>query len=204
MSDHNLNIVIMCGGSGTRLWPLSRKLLPKQFLKLTDKDKTMFQLSCLRVQSLHYDNLLIICNQEHFFIAEKQIEELGITNYLIVGESEPKNTAPAIATSCQLLPEDCNILVISSDHVFDDELFCACVKKGLQQLHIGIVTFGIKPTFPSTGYGYIKYQSEHEVNHLLKFIEKPQLEVAQEYLKSGDYLWNSGNFLFNCNNFNSL
>ena len=76
MSDHNLNIVIMCGGSGTRLWPLSRKLLPKQFLKLTDKDKTMFQLSCLRVQSLNYDNLLIICNQEHVFIAEKQIEEL--------------------------------------------------------------------------------------------------------------------------------
>ena len=196
MSNQNLNIVIMCGGSGTRLWPLSRKLLPKQFLKLTNKDKTMFQLSCLRVQSLNYNNLLIICNQEHVFIAEKQLEELGITKYSIVGESESKNTAPAIAISCQLLPEDSNILVISSDHVFDDQLFCSCVEKGLQQSHMGIVTFGIKPTFPSTGYGYIKYQNDNEVNHLVKFIEKPQLEVAQEYLKSGDYVWNSGNFLF--------
>ena len=130
----NLNVIIMCGGSGTRLWPLSRKLLPKQFLKITDNEKTMFQLSCLRVKKLDYKKLLILCNQDHIFLAQQQLEELGITKYQIVGEPVARNTAPVIALACQLLPSDSNILVMSSDHVFNDQKFCSLVNKGLNTI----------------------------------------------------------------------
>ena len=195
----NLNVIIICGGSGTRLWPLSRKLLPKQFLKITDNEKTMFQLSCLRVKKLDYKKLLILCNQDHIFLAQQQLEELGITRYQIVGEPVARNTAPVIALACQLLPSDSNILVMSSDHVFNDQKFCSLVNKGLNISQHGIVTFGIKPTCPHTGYGYIKYESENNQQEgisLVEFVEKPSLEKAQEYLKDKNYLWNSGNFLF--------
>lgn len=194
-----LNVVIMCGGNGSRLWPLSRKALPKQFLKLTNNEKTMFQLSCLRVEPLNYTKLLVICNQDHTFLAEQQLLELNINNYQIIAEPEAKNTAPVIAIASQVLPESSNILVIGADHVFDDSLFREAVFKGLQSISQGIVTFGIKPTCPSTGYGYIKYNqnvSNKGAYDLISFVEKPNKEIAEKYLKDGDYLWNSGNFLF--------
>lgn len=194
-----LIVVIMCGGNGSRLWPLSRKALPKQFLKLTDNERTMFQLSCLRVKSLKYSKLVIICNQEHFFLAEQQLLELNIKNYQIIGEPEGRNTAPVIAIASQICPDNSNILVISADHVFNDSLFCETVYKGLRAVSQGIVTFGVRPTYPSTGFGYMNYSksnSNDDIFDLINFIEKPQKEKAQEYLDEENYLWNSGNFLF--------
>jgi mannose-1-phosphate guanylyltransferase len=187
-----LNVVIMCGGSGTRLWPLSREKLPKQFLKLTDNKYTMFQLTCLRVKDLEYNTIFVICNKEHMFIAEHQLEELGIKNYQLIGEPFGKNTCAAIATSCILSNQESEILVMSSDHMWNDEIFVNCVKSGLEYINEGIVVFGIKPLYPETGYGYLNVLG----NKLIKFVEKPSLDNANKYFESGNYLWNSGNFLF--------
>jgi len=187
-----LNIVIMCGGNGTRLWPLSREKLPKQFLNLTSKEHTMFQLTCLRVKDLDYHELIVICNEQHMFIAKQQLEELNIKNYKLVGEPFGKNTCAAIATSCKLTHNESNLLIMSSDHIWDDKTFIESVNRGLQLVNDGIVVFGIKPSYAETGYGYLNYSGDN----LIKFVEKPNKETAEEYLKSGNYLWNSGNFLF--------
>ena len=152
-----LNIVILCGGSGTRLWPLSREKLPKQFLNLTDEKYTMFQLTCMRVKDLHYQTLFIVCNEEHMFIVKHQLEELNIINFQIIGEPFGKNTCAAIATICVLCSPDSNILVMSSDHMWDDKLFTYSINKGLELIEEGIVVFGIKPSYPETGYGYLYF-----------------------------------------------
>jgi len=187
-----LNIVILCGGSGTRLWPLSRENLPKQFLNLTDKKYTMFQLTCMRVKDLNYQTLFIVCNEEHMFLAKQQLEELNITNFKLIGEPFGKNTCAAIATTCILSSPECNLLVMSSDHMWDDKLFTHSINKGLELIEEGIVVFGIKPSYPETGYGYLYFSD----NNLIKFVEKPNKEKAKEYVETGAYLWNSGNFLF--------
>ena len=187
------NVVIMCGGSGTRLWPLSREKLPKQFLKLTNKTHTMFQLTCLRVKDIQYDNLLVICNEKHMFLAKQQLEELKIDNYKIIGEPFGKNTCAAITTACLLSDANTNLLVLASDHIWDDSIFHTSVKNGMKLIDKGIVVFGIKPTYPETGYGYLHTNKKYD---LIKFVEKPDKETAESYLKNGDYLWNSGNFLF--------
>ena len=186
----------MCGGNGTRLWPLSRNKLPKQFLKLTNEKYTMFQLTCLRVKTLSYEKLLVICNEQHMFLAKQQLEDLGIHNYQIIGEPFGKNTAAAIATASILSDINSDLLVMSSDHIWDDNIFIDCVNKGLKLYNNDIITFGIKPTYPETGYGYINYSGDK----LLKFQEKPNKETAEEYLSNGSYLWNSGNFLFSNKN----
>ena len=108
-----LNVMIMCGGNGTRLWPLSRDSLPKQFLKLTNKKYTMFQITCLRVSKMNFENLIVICNQKHMFLAKQQLEEVNIYKYKLIGEPFGKNTAAAIATVCQLVDVDYNILVMT-------------------------------------------------------------------------------------------
>lgn len=185
--------MIMCGGSGTRLWPLSRNKLPKQFIKLTDDKYTMFQLSCIKVKDLNYNKMIIVCNEQHKFLAQKQLEELNIDNYQIIAEPMGRNTAAAIASSCLILDDTDNLLVMAADHIWDDKKFCECVNQGLNLVNQGIVVFGIKPTYAETGYGYINYEGDN----LIKFVEKPNAEKAKEYLESGNYLWNSGNFLFN-------
>ena len=182
----------MCGGNGTRLWPLSREKLPKQFLKLTDKTLTMFQLTCLRVKDIKYNNLFVICNEQHMFLAKQQVEELGISNYKIIGEPFGKNTCAAITTACILSNPDDSLLVMASDHMWNDEIFMNCVYQGIDLKENGIVVFGIKPTYPETGYGYLNTNGDN----LIKFVEKPDAKTAEKYLESGDYLWNSGNFLF--------
>lgn len=187
-----LNIVILCGGSGSRLWPLSRTLLPKQFLNLTNKDLTMFQNTCKRIENLCYEQLYIICNQDHIFLIEQQLQDLNIVNYKLIIEPYGKNTAPAIALSCQLINSESNILVLASDHIFNDTKLVNCINTGLKLTDEGIVVFGITPTKPETGYGYIRYQD----NNLVTFNEKPTFEIAKKYLEDGNYLWNSGNFLF--------
>ena len=187
-----LNVVIMCGGNGTRLWPLSRDKLPKQFLKVTNKDHTMFQLTCLRVKNIDYENLYVICNEEHMFIAKKQLDDIGIKKFKLVGEPYGKNTCAAIATACNLTDLESNLLVMSSDHIWDDDKFVNSVNTGLKLLNEGIVFFGIRPLYAETGYGYLKYKDDN----LDYFVEKPNMELAKEYFENGSYLWNSGNFLF--------
>ena len=187
-----LNVVIMCGGNGTRLWPLFREKLPKQFLKLTSKEFTMFQLTCLRVKNLKYNKLIVICNEQHMFLAKQQLQELNINNYQLIGEPFGKNTCAAIATACKVSNDNSNLLVMSSDHIWDDNKFIESVNNGLKLINLGIVVFGVKPSYAETGYGYLNFDG----NNLIKFVEKPDIIKAKEYLKSGGYLWNSGNFLF--------
>ena len=146
---YKLTIVIMCGGNGTRLWPLSRVLLPKQFLKLTDSNYTMFQLSLLTAQNLNPHNYIIVCNHKHQFLAKEQLEELSISNYKIIAEPFGKNTAAAIASACQITADNNNMLVMTADHMWDHQCFKNAVHSGLELINhktdsqSSIVVFGI-------------------------------------------------------------
>jgi mannose-1-phosphate guanylyltransferase/mannose-6-phosphate isomerase len=194
-----LTVVILCGGNGSRLWPLSNNNLPKQFLDLDNSGKTIYQMTCLRANLLNPSMFMIICNEKHVKLAEQQFLNLELDcKYIVVVEPFRKNTGPAI-TCAAILSEtyddndNNNILVMPSDHIFNDDVFSLCVHKGLQLVDKGIVTFGINPSYPETGYGYIEYCD----NELIKFVEKPNKNVAEKYLADGNYLWNSGVFLFN-------
>jgi mannose-1-phosphate guanylyltransferase/mannose-6-phosphate isomerase len=190
--EKKLSVVVMSGGSGTRLWPLSRKLLPKQFLKLTDFQNTMFQISCLNANKLNPEEFIIVCNEQHKFLASQQLEELNIHNYKIICEPFGKNTAAAISIACSVINQENDIFVMTSDHVWDSEELCNSIIKAKKiNDNQNILVFGIKPTYPETGYGYINYEN----NSLIEFVEKPNLEKAKEYIND-NYLWNSGNFFF--------
>ena len=190
----------MCGGNGTRLWPLSRKLLPKQFLKLTG-DLTMFQLSCENAMHLDPTQLVIVCNEKHHFIIQKQLKELSIENYIIVSEPMGKDTCATIATSTLICNENDNILVMTADHVWDKESFKESVLDGFKNLQetnqIGFL--GIKPTHAEIGYGYIKVKDSGSKKIVTEFKEKPNIDLAKKYVKDKCYFWNSGVFLFNRN-----
>lgn len=190
--EKKLSVVIMSGGSGTRLWPLSRKLLPKQFLKLTNNQNTMYQISCLNANKLNPEEFVIVCNEKHKFLASQQLEEINIYNYQIICEPSGKNTAAAISIACSVINQENDIFVMTSDHVWDSEELCNSINKAKKiNDNQNILVFGINPTYPETGYGYIKYEN----NNLIEFVEKPNLEKAKEYI-NGNYLWNSGNFFF--------
>ncbi|KEF29772.1 Mannose-1-phosphate guanylyltransferase (GDP) [Marinobacter nitratireducens] len=197
--------VIMAGGTGSRLWPLSRQLNPKQFLKLTDGPLSMLQSTVARLDGLNADNPLLICNEEHRFLAAEQMRQSGHEETRIILEPCGRNTAPAIALAALQL---CNssgtdnplMLVLAADHLIKDvEAFQQGVIRAIPLAEQGkLVTFGIVPHHPETGYGYI-----HRGTDLAKgcftvdrFVEKPDLETAKAYLESGEYLWNSGMFLF--------
>ena len=190
--DKNLTVVIMSGGSGTRLWPLSRELYPKQFQKLVDDKYTMFQLSCISAISLNPKKIIVVCNDTHKFLVSEQMKELDINDYLVICEPFGKNTASAIACASCCCNENDMLFVMTADHVWDNIKLQKAVEEGLTiNDNQNIIVFGIKPTYPETGYGYIK----HKDNKLIKFIEKPKMDDAIKYLEQ-DYLWNSGNFLF--------
>ena len=194
-----LKAVIMAGGSGTRLWPLSRAAHPKQFLTLHGDD-TMLQATFKRLDGLDIQTSVTICNEEHrFFVAEqlREIDKLGS----IVLEPAGRNTAPAIALAALSSPEseDPLLLVLAADHVIQDEAsFTKTIKDAMPLAEAGkLVTFGIVAHEPNTGYGYVKRgESQGPGFAVDAFVEKPSIEVAKEYLKSGDYFWNSGMFLF--------
>lgn len=188
---NKIDILIMCGGSGTRLFPLSRSKLPKQFLKLTEKNLTLFQITVNRALKIGYNELWVVCNKNHNFLVKKQLEELNVKNYTIVSEPMVKNTTAPISL-INHLSKTVYLLVLSADHIWEDDKFKKCVEEGVKIINNKIVVFGIKPTRAETGYGYLKYENKR----LLKFVEKPNLEKAEEYYKSVQYLWNSGNFLF--------
>ena len=184
--------IILCGGSGTRLWPISRTLMPKQFVKLFD-DKSLFQLTVDR-NSKVCDSQFIVSNIEQYFLALDQLTELNKTNNKYLLEPIGRNTAPAIALACMALDKDEIVLVTPSDHLIKDEIEYKKVLDKAKELanEDNLVTFGITPDFAETGFGYI------EANGLdvKAFHEKPNLQTATKYLEDGNYYWNSGMFCF--------
>ncbi|HHS93704.1 MAG TPA: mannose-1-phosphate guanylyltransferase/mannose-6-phosphate isomerase [Campylobacterales bacterium] len=184
--------IILCGGSGTRLWPISRTLMPKQFVKLFD-NKSLFQLTVERNAKI-CTNQFIVSNAEQYFLASDQLEELQQVNNHYLLEPVGRNTAPAIALACFALPHDEIVLVTPSDHLIKNETVYAEVLKSAQNLanEDNLVTFGITPTFAETGFGYI----EANENDVKAFHEKPDKVTAEQYLAAGNYYWNSGMFCF--------
>ena len=183
--------IILCGGSGTRLWPLSRKLMPKQFLKIFDGE-SLFQKTIKRNKNL-VDKIEVITNEEQYFIALDQAEEIGVNPKFII-EEIGKNTAPAIAFAALESDSEDILFVTPSDHLIkNEEKYKEAVKKAKELAVKGyLVTFGINPNEANTGYGYIEANRENVV----KFHEKPDLKTAKEYLKKGNFYWNSGMFMF--------
>ena len=201
--------VILSGGAGTRLWPLSWGEHPKQFLPLVSK-RTLIQETLLRLKGLEIGCPIVSCGEGHRFMVAQQLGEIldevvssDSTAPTILLEPMAKNTAPAIAAACCAAikqDKDAVVVVLPSDHVIADvKTFQKAVKKAAVNAEKGyLVTFGIVPTFPATGYGYVKASGlEADGAYTLeKFVEKPCLEKAQEYLASGEYSWNSGMFVF--------
>jgi len=197
--------VILCGGSGTRLWPLSRQHYPKQFLKLVG-DTTLFQQSVSRAIALQnhdiqIEEVLIVTNENHRFLVLEQLDELKInipTRILL--EPEPKNTAPAL-TLAALAAEETNpdsvLVVTPADHYVKDlHQFTQTMHGAIKAVQDKvIVTLGINPTRPDTGFGYIHYEGDDVVKHVLTFKEKPELEAAQQMIERGQHAWNGGMFI---------
>lgn len=185
--------IILCGGSGTRLWPISRTLMPKQFVKLFE-NKSLFQLTVER-NSKVCNSQFIVSNAEQYFLAIDQLEESNKTNNKYLLEPVGRNTAPAIALACMALEKEELVLVTPSDHLIKDEKeypkVLAQAKELAQQNNL--VTFGITPIFAETGFGYIESENTYDVK---AFHEKPNFETATSYLEAGNYYWNSGMFLF--------
>ena len=184
--------IILCGGNGTRLWPISRTLMPKQFVKLFD-DKSLFQLTVERNRNVCKQHF-IVSNTEQYFLAVDQLEELSPTKNQFLLEPIGKNTAPAIALACFALNTEDIVLVSPSDHLIKDE---KAYIKALQKAHElasedNLVTFGITPKFPETGFGYIESDGEQ----VKAFHEKPDSITAKYYVEAGNYYWNSGIFCF--------
>lgn len=191
--------VILSGGVGSRLWPLSREHFPKQCLPLTDAQFSLLQQTAKRTGALDVSAPIVVCNEDHRFLIAQQLQEIGVNNASIILEPKGRNTAPAIALAALEAKykeqEDTLLLVLPADHVIRDVAAFekAIIKATELTKDKALVTFGIQPTRPETGYGYIRGGDDYAV---AEFVEKPNLETAQQYLASGDYLWNSGMFLF--------
>ncbi|MDC3019727.1 mannose-1-phosphate guanylyltransferase/mannose-6-phosphate isomerase [Prochlorococcus sp. AH-736-E15] len=207
MNRNKIIPIIMCGGSGTRLWPLSRESYPKQFISLgPNKSKSLLQNTQLRIMELnHVDDPILVCNEEHRFIVAEQIRELNIKNFSILLEPVGRNTAPAITIAAlKALERENNptLLVLASDHEIEN------TKAFLDTIEIGkkyadqdnIVSFGILPSSPETGYGYIKASNplsndSPKGEKIEQFLEKPNLQKAKELIKNRRFSWNSGIFM---------
>ncbi len=201
MSMTDIKPIIMAGGSGTRLWPLSRSNYPKQFLSLTG-GATMLQNTITRLQGLEHSPVMLICNELHRFIAAEQLRQLNIKHGGILLEPVGRNTAPAIALAAMKATEsdqDPLLLVLAADHVIDNvDCFQQSINMARELALSGkLVTFGIIGNKPETGYGYIKRGEAYKYGYVVdRFVEKPDIETAKLYISSGDYYWNSGMFLF--------
>lgn len=198
--------VILCGGSGTRLWPLSRKSYPKQFVPLVG-EQTLFQGSAVRMKGDQFAKPVVITNSDFRFIVTEQLQAVGIDPGAILIEPEGRNTAPAVLAAALYLQKndpDAVMLVAPSDHVVPDtKAFQAAVAAGMKAVNEGkLVTFGITPTHAETAYGYLELttQSDGDPVALKQFVEKPNEIRAQEMLDAGNYLWNAGIFLFSVKN----
>lgn len=205
MSENKITPVLLCGGSGTRLWPLSRKSYPKQFAKLLS-DKTMLQETALRVTGDGFDDPIIVTSEPFRFIVVEQLEEIGIRPQAVLLEPEAKNTAPAVLSAVTWVNQnlgDRTLAVMPTDHsipnsaAFSDTLKVAANCSAEDKL----VTLGIKPTHPATGYGYIEPKDDLSKNGtpVTRFIEKPDLEKAERLIADPNMLWNAGIFVFASN-----
>ncbi len=194
-----LTPLILSGGSGTRLWPLSRELYPKQLLPLVG-EHTMLQDTVLRVAGLEAAAPVVVCNDAHRFLVAEQLRQLGVKPQTILLEPVGRNTAPAIALAALQMAPDALVLVLPADHLIRDvQAFHAAVRLAMPVAQAGkLVTFGIVPTAPETGYGYIKRVESGAagVYPIERFIEKPDAARAAGFLAEGGYYWNSGMFLF--------
>lgn len=202
MSTSSLLPVIMAGGSGTRLWPLSRELFPKQFLPLQG-DATMLQVTIARLAGLTDAQPLVICNENHRFLVAEQLRQLDALGGNILLEPVGRNTAPAIALAALravAAGSDPLLLVLAADHVIQDTTaFQAAIRRAIPHAEAGaLVAFGIVARSPETGYGYIRHgePAGEGAFRIAAFVEKPALAAAEAYVASGDYDWNSGLFLF--------
>lgn len=196
--------VILCGGMGARLWPVSRAHFPKQLADLGD-GQSLLQKTVARVRGSRFAAPLLVSGEEHRFVVRDQIADMGAAAECVLLERTGRNTAPAIALAAEWIEAHAPgeiMLVLPSDHVMDDEpAFLAAVDQALAGVEQGqLVTFGIAPSRPETGYGYIRAQlapnDSAGVHQVERFVEKPPLATAEEYLRSGDYFWNAGIFLF--------
>ncbi len=210
--------VILSGGAGTRLWPLSRELYPKQLLPLIG-EHTMLQETVLRLAGLAERGApIVVCNEAHRFMVAEQLRQAGQQADAVILEPVGRNTAPAVAVAAMQAIEtgdDPVMLVLPADHVIRDaDSLCRAVQEGLYAVQNGaLLTFGIVPTAPETGYGYIKRGERRvaggagdsasspqtpasDIYDVQQFVEKPDMETAEKYLESGDYYWNSGMFMF--------
>lgn len=192
---------ILCGGSGTRLWPLSRSTYPKQFQPLVG-ELSLLQQSCARVSAPLFNSLSVLCNNDHRFLVAEQVQQLKLDDVRIILEPVPRNTAPAAliaALTAAARNADSLVLLMPSDHVISDTAgFQSSVETGVPAAKDGrIVTFGVKPDKPETGYGYIEIvKAEGSVYPVSRFVEKPPKEQAEAYLRAGNFLWNAGIFLY--------
>ncbi len=207
MKKQSLLPVILCGGKGTRLWPLSRESFPKQFLEIKgNENKSLLQQTQLRIKDLgEIKNSLLICNEEHRFIVAEQMREIGALIDLILLEPEGRNTAPAVALAAihaMQNGEDPILLILSADHYIEDnKKFLNAIREGIEVANEGrLVTFGILPNTPETGYGYIEsfepLSEDCKVSEIRRFIEKPNKQMAEEYIRDKKFTWNSGVFMF--------
>ncbi|MDH2377308.1 MULTISPECIES: mannose-1-phosphate guanylyltransferase/mannose-6-phosphate isomerase [Providencia] len=194
--------VILAGGSGSRLWPLSRTQYPKQFIPLVNKD-SMLQNTLHRINELSNSSPIVICNNDHRFMVAEQLRDINITSASIILEPVSRNTAPAIALAALKAMEEENdplLLVLAADHVITNiEAFNKIVLSAQNAAEENmLITFGVIPTHAETGYGYIKQGKKLSSNlfEVDEFVEKPDIETANSYLTSGSFSWNSGIFLF--------
>lgn len=188
-----MQVVILCGGSGTRLWPISRTLYPKQFVKLF-KNESLFQKTIQRNSRLA-DSFCVVINQEQYFMGLDQLEEMKVSGkHTFILEPIGRNTAPAIALAALAADPDEILLVVPSDHLIEKQIDYEQALLKAQELaqNDRLVTFGIKPSYAETGYGYI----EAHGLEVKSFKEKPDIEAAEQYIKAGNYFWNSGMFCF--------
>ena len=201
---NNNYAVIMAGGSGTRFWPYSRKNKPKQFLDILGVGKSLLQMTFERFEKIiPLENIYVVTSDQYEALTVEQLPKLSKDQILL--EPYPKNTAPCIAYASSKIHSknsDAVIVVSPSDHaIFNEDLFYNAINLGIENADdIRLITIGILPSRPDTGYGYIQYQEAEGVLKKVKtFTEKPNLELAEQFIESGDYVWNAGIFIWKSN-----
>jgi mannose-1-phosphate guanylyltransferase/mannose-6-phosphate isomerase len=198
---HDVLPFILCGGAGTRLWPLSREAFPKQFHKIAGPE-TLFQQTCRRLVGKPFGKPFILANHRHRFLIEEQLEEIGLDAQSIVLEPTGKNTAPAACIAALIAKEtdkEALVLLAPSDHMIADAgAFAEAVAKGMPAAEAGaLVIFGVEPDRSHTGYGYIETDKIGDTDLAVRrFVEKPAQVAAEAFFESGRFYWNSGIFLF--------
>lgn len=209
-SSFRIHPVILAGGNGTRLWPMSRAAYPKQLLPLVSENSLLQETVLRNLTDVGFAEPLIICNDEHRFLVDEQLRQIAVSPQQIVLEPVGRNTAPALAAAAFLLCQrygDAVMLVQPADHAIGNpEVFLRAVQAGLPAAEAGkLVTFGIKPTRPEPGYGYIKIgpllDGSDELRNVDRFVEKPNRETAAGYVESGAFYWNSGIFLMSARSY---